>query len=334
MSDHDRDEITLAVDAVWRQLAPALEQHYRTIAVPRRRRAHRFVGLGLAAVLVGTGGAVAARSLLEEPAPPDVQASIAGVDAGMPADLQLRPDVTNARSVARDGDAVLYAADLPDGGVCTELAVAGRPAGAVCVRGRAPAAPIDATIPGTPEDRDANVVIGGRVNVAADVAVVVIGGHEGPERLAVALAPGGYFVVALDAPRSRAARAGIAIEAVRGGTIAASVDLTDAFTPEPGPAESIGLELVSGDGDLTKVVSIHGTVNVTGATAVRLVYPDGTTQEVGLRDRGEYALVLPVERQADLARRPGRVLVVDAAGHELASRVVAAVSWWRAHQGG
>ena len=168
---HRSDEggVAVAVDTVWRQLQPALEQHYTawTAAVrlmerrPGRRRTRRAVGLGLALAVVGTGGAVAARALLGDPAPPAVQASLAAVDEGMPADLRLQPDVANARSVARDGDVVLYAADLPDGGTCTELAIAGRPAGAICVRGSA-SPPIEASIPGTPEETTTPVVVGGR----------------------------------------------------------------------------------------------------------------------------------------------------------------------------
>ena len=115
----DEGGVAVAVENVWHQLQPALEQHYtaRSAAVrpmerrPGRRRTRRAVGLGLALVVVGTGGAVAARALLGDPAPPSVQASLAAVDEGMPADLRLQPDVANARSVARDGDAVLYAAD-------------------------------------------------------------------------------------------------------------------------------------------------------------------------------------------------------------------------------
>src|SRR4249920_2630847 len=72
VSDHDHDDqITLAVDAVWQQLLPGLEQHFASRAVPRRHRhARRAAGFGLAVALVGTGGAVAARALLGEPAPP------------------------------------------------------------------------------------------------------------------------------------------------------------------------------------------------------------------------------------------------------------------------
>lgn len=333
----DEGGVARAVDTVWRQLEPALEQHYAGLVavVPQdarrtgRRRTRRAVGFGLALAVVGTGGAVAARALLGDPAPPAVQASIAAVDEGMPADLRLQPDVTNARSVARDGDAVLYAADLPDGGTCTELAIAGRPAGAICVRGGA-AAPIQASIPGTPEDTTGPVVVGGRVNVVADRAVVVADG----ERLPVALEPGGYFVASLDAERSAAARRELSIEARQGDAVVATVDLSDAFSPERPLAEPISLELVSGEGDLSRVVSVHGAITVPGATAVRLVYPDGTATEVTVGPDGRYELTLPTDRQADLADRPGRVIALDAAGHELASRAVAAVSWWRAHEGG
>jgi hypothetical protein len=333
----DEGGVALAVETVWRQLQPALDRHYaeRATAVRpverqiTRRRTRRAVGLGLALAVVGTGGAVAARALLGDPAPPSVQASIAAVDEGMPADLRLQPDVANARSVARDGGAVLYAADLPEGGTCTELAVAGRPAGAICVRGAA-TAPIQASIPGTPEDTATPVVVGGRVNVAADRAVAVVEG----QRLPVVLEPGGYFVLSLDDEGSAAARRGLSVEALQGDVVVASLDLSDAFTPEHPLAEPISLELVSGDGDLTRVVSVHGTVTVPGAVAVRLLYPDGTATEVAVGPDGQYELTLPVDRQADLADRPGRLVALDAAGNELASRAVAAVSWWRTHEGG
>ncbi len=139
--------------------------------------------------------------------------------------------------------------------------------------------------------------------------------------------------LSLDGERSAAARRGLALEARQGDAVVASVDLSGAFTPERPLAEPISLELVSGDGDLTRVVSVHGTINVPGTVAVRLVYPDGTATEVVVGPDGDYELTLPADRQADLADRPGRVVALDAAGHELASRPVAAVSWWRAHGG-
>jgi hypothetical protein len=337
----DEGGVAVAVETVWRQLQPALERHYAApAAVGRsvdrhpgrhgRRRTRRVVGFGLALAVVGTGGAVAARALLGDPAPPSVQASLAAVDEGLPADLRLQPDVANARSVARDGDAVLYAADLPDGGSCTELAIAGRPAGAICVRDST-TAPIQASIPGTPEDTATHVVVGGRVDVAADRLVAVL---PDDQRRPIVLEPGGYFVLSLDGAGSAAARRSLTLEALRGDSVVASVDLSDAFTPERPRAEPISLELVSGDGDLTRVTRVYGTVTVTGTAAVRLVFPDGGTTEAAVGPDGGYDLTLPADRQADLADRPGRVVALDAAGHELASRAVAAVSWWRTHEGG
>ena len=251
----DEGAVAVAVDTVWRQLEPALEHHYAARdrvggpveRHPGRRRTRRVVGFGLAIAVVGTGGAVAARALLGDPAPPSVQASLAAVDEGMPADLRLQPDVANARSVARDGDAVLYAADLPDGGTCTELAISGRPAGAICVR-RSATAPIQASIPGTPEETTSPVVVGGRVNVGAERLVAVVAGDQ---RLPITLGPGGYFVLSLDRAASAAARRGLSLEAAQDDTVVAAVDLSDAFTPERPLAEPISLALVSGDGDLT-----------------------------------------------------------------------------------
>ena len=79
---------------------------------------------------------------------------------------------------------------------------------------------------------------------------------------------------------------------------------------------------------------VHGTVTVPGTAAVRLILPDGTATETAVGPDGRYELALPSDRQGDLAERPGRVVALDAAGHELASRTVAAVSWWRTHEGG
>jgi len=335
----DDGAVAVAVEAVWEQLRPAVERHYAVLAGPggdhlanrRRRHVRRVVAGGLAVAVVGAGSAVAARALLGDPAPPAVRSSISAVDEGMPADLRLQPDVAHARSVARDGDAVLYAADLKDGGECTELALAGRPAGAICVRGGAERSPIDASIPGTPEDVTSPVVVGGRINVAADHAALVL---DGGRQIPMALEPGGYFVAALGATDSATARRGLAVQATLDGALVASVDLSDAFTPERPSAEPISLELVSGDGDLVAVVAVHGSVTVPGAVAVRLVYPDGEFESVPIGPGGRYDLVLPVERRGALAERPGRIVAIDADGHELASRAVAAVSWWRAHQRG
>ena len=141
-------------------------------------------------------------------------------------------------------------------------------------------------------------------------------------------------VLSLDGARSAAARRNLSLEALQGDAVVASVDLSDAFTPERPLAEPISLDLVSADGDLTRVERVYGTVTVPGTTTVRLVLPDGSATEAAVGPDGRYELTLPVDRQADLAERPGQVVALDAAGHELASRAVAAVSWWRTHEGG
>jgi hypothetical protein len=323
---HDQVLVAAVVRDVWLELKPAAQRHIgaRSDGV-RRHRARRVTGVVLAGVALAAGGAAAAQVLVGDAAPPAVQASLGGVDEGLPPDLRLNPDVANARSVAVDGDAVLYAADLPGGGVCTEIATAGRPNGAVCRTSTQPQPAIDATIPGTPEDASGPVVVGGRVNVDADaVALVTSDGR----RLAVTMQPDGYYIVELNAADSAAAREGLRIEAAREGSVVASLDVSDAFTSEIGHADPIGLEMVSGSGDLTKVVSIYGTVQDAAAVTVRLIYPDGSTADTPVGAGGRYELTLAPERQGALDTAPGRLVAVDANGKELASRTVAAVSWW------
>ncbi len=259
---HDDAQVAMIVATVWGELGPAAERYLApgTRTSHRRRRQRRAVGVGLVVAVVGTAGAVAARAALGDPAPPPLQASMAAIDEGMPDDLRLNPDVSNARSVARDGDAVMYAADLPDGGVCTEIAVGGKPAGAICRSGNEAPQPIEASIPGTPEDPASTpVVVGGRVAADADRVVVVVGEEV---RIPVVLAPGGFFVVALDEVESTAGRQRMLIEASKGSDLVASIDVSDAFTPESGTLDPIAAELISGDGDLSRVVSIYGTVQV------------------------------------------------------------------------
>jgi hypothetical protein len=320
------------VDDVWAELEPAAT---RFLAEPTRRERtrhrRRSVGLAVVAVAIGAGAtAAAARALVGSPAPPAVQRSLAGVDEGMPADLRLNPDVTHARSVAVDGRAVLYAADLPAGGVCTEIALAGRPMGAVCRAGTDRKVPIEATIPGTPEDTGALVVVAGRVFDPADGGrLVTADGHA----ITLVLQTGGYFIVELGAAESAAARDGLRIVADRGGRKIAETDLSEAFTPERGRLDPIAVEMVSGSGDLAKVVRFFGSVRVKGAVAIRLEYPDGTGVDAPLGPGGSYAFNLPPAAQSAFARAPGRLVALDGAGHELASRTVAAVSFWHANEG-
>ncbi|MDQ1534466.1 MAG: hypothetical protein QOF28_2227 [Actinomycetota bacterium] len=320
------------VAEVWSELEPAATRY---LAEPRsRERARhrrRSVGLAVTALVIGAGStAAAARLLIGSPAPPAVQRSIAGVDEGMPADLRLNPDAMRARSVAADGSAVLYAADLPAGGVCTEIALAGRPMGAVCRADSDQPVPVEATIPGTPEDTGALVVVAGRVFAPADGARLVT--DDGRE-IALAVHDGGFFIIELSATESADARQGLRIEADRAGQKIGEIDLSDAFTPENGRLDPIAVEMVSGSGDLTKVVSFFGSVQVKGAATVRLEYPDGTHADARLGANGHYEFVLPLDAQDAFARAPGQLVALDDNGNELASRTVAAVSFWRASGG-
>jgi hypothetical protein len=323
---------TTIVAEVWAELEPAavryLSQPRRRARAARHRR--RSIGIAVSAIVIGVGGTAAAARLLGEPAPPAVRESIAGIDEGMPADLRLNPDATHARSVAVDGSAVLYAADLPDGGICTEIALAGKPMGAVCRAASATAVPIDATIPGTPEDTAAAVVVAGRIAAPADAAQLVT--SDGRE-IALSIQPGGFFIVSLSEADSDSARRGLHISSSRGGRAVASLDLTDAFTPENGRLDPIAVEMVSGPGDLTVVQKISGSVQVQGAVTVRLVYPDGTHVDTPIGADGAYEIVVPADRRTAFARTPGRLVALDSRGEELASRTVAAVSYWHANEG-
>jgi hypothetical protein len=91
--------------------------------------------------------------------------------------------------------------------------------------------------------------------------------------------------------------------------------------------------MVSGPGDLTVVQKFSGSVQVEGAVTVRLVYPDGTHVDAPLGADGAYEIVVPADRRTAFARTPGRLVALDSGGAELASRTVAAVSYWHANEG-
>lgn len=325
------DPTEAAVDAVWQQLEPGIatllaERRHTSRFRSRRRSGWIAVGVGL--VGVGVGGTAAARMLTGQPAPIPVQDDIAAVDEGMPADLRLNPDVTNARSVASDGDAVLYAADLKDGGVCTEVALGAAPLGAVCRKPAQPTQAIEVTVPGIPERSDPRVIIAGRVNVKADRANVVFAdGSQRPVRIESA----GFYVIELTGADAEAARLGSTVQALRDGAVIATVDVSAAFVEEPANSETLSLEMVSGPGDLTEVIRVYGTVRVPGGVRVLLIYPDGGTESTSINGDSSYQLTLAADRRRALADAPGRLVVVDLHGLELASRPVAAVSWWHSH---
>ena len=331
----DDADVARVLNQLWATLEPAATDYLDRVAPTRfhARRRRRVAALTVVLLAAGVGGTAAAVAVLGSPAPPSVQASLESVDDGLPADLRLHPDASRARSVAAAGTAVLYVADLPGGGYCTEIAVDGRPKGAVCrTASQATESVLEVTVPGTPEDVGAQVTVAGRASMPVDAIELQIAADD---RVPVVLAEGGFFIVQLDAARSAAARAGLRIEATRAGEVIESRDLTTAFAPETGTIEPISVEMVSGPNDLTLVSSFYGTVHVPGAATVRLAYPDGTTQDAVVAADGRFDLSVPSERHADFASRPGLLTALDASGSELASRTVAAVSFWvRAERGG
>jgi len=103
-----------------------------------------LASLALAGSAAGTG-----IELLGSPAPPAVRRDLRDVDHGMPRDLRLNPDVTQARAVAAANGSVVYFAPLKGGGYCAELVTqAAGSRGAVCSTAQqAQRTPISVTVP-------------------------------------------------------------------------------------------------------------------------------------------------------------------------------------------
>jgi hypothetical protein len=130
-----------------------------------------------------------------------------------------------------------------------------------------------------------------------------------------------FSLVGLDEGGDEVARAGIpAIEEEPVGPI-----------EDPAP---ITVDTVSDGSDFTKVLAVRGKVNAEGAVSLEFRYPDDTTVQVPLQQDHTYTFDIPADRQGDLFEAPGTLIAKDADGHEVASAPVAAVAFWRAHEGG
>jgi len=302
------------------------------------RRGNRRPVLLLAAALLVVGAGVAgAGALLGRPAPVAVRRDLADIDQGMPADLRLDPDIRDARLVATTDGARLYAAALPDGGVCTEIVdLDGRPSGAVCATAAELATmPISVTVPFVdPITLASPIVVGGRVNTPG--ATTLEARYGDGARREVTLRAGSYyvFVVPIDELAS-AHRGGLELVALAaGGTQIASADVpaTDFSDVQARDArEPIFVSTISTHRDYTLVLGIEGSVNVAGAQTLELRYPDGTTVDVPLGTGGDYRYRIPVTRRGDLATEAGTLIARDAGGDVLASRPVASLAYWRGH---
>jgi hypothetical protein len=304
-----------------------------------RRRRIRSIALAAAILLVVGAGAGTAAILLGEPAPPAVKKDIGAVDAGFPADLRYNPDVANARSVATTGASTLYYAELKDGGRCTEIATSGVPRGAVCKSAaQMQSEPIELTIPFTdPVTTSSPVTIGGHVNAEGVSSVEIRYGDGSSDP--IALGDNGFFI--FDVPNQHVAALHNADFSVlglnEGGEKVAEVAVPAIGVEPEGPIEDpapITVDTISDASDFTKVLGVRGRVNAEGAVSLEFRYPDGATITVALTHDRRYSFDIPSERQGDLFAAPGMLIARDADGKEVASVPVAAVAFWRAHQGG
>ena len=114
--------------------------------------------------------------------------------------------------------------------------------------------------------------------------------------------------------------------------LAQAVLPTDAITPpskveRPDPIE---IDIVSTEGDFTRVLRVRGKLHLAGVDHLTLQYPDGMTMWVPVRgQRFDYAV--PTGRQHDLMT-PGTVTAWSGDGRALADRPVAAVAFWRGRE--
>ncbi|HKR98996.1 MAG TPA: hypothetical protein VJU79_05730 [Candidatus Dormibacteraeota bacterium] len=307
----------------------ALQSEPLTLSRWGTHRALVASGLAVLGLMFAAGVAVAAVHVLGGPAPARVQHDLGSVDQGMPADLRYRPDVHNARLVADASGSQLYAADLRDGGYCSELVVRGRAAGAVCVSNAVLRVhPIQVTVPLPDSARGAPVVLGGRVTVA-HAAQIQAAYADGGRDLAPLM--GGYYVLSVSAShRASALASAFTLAAVdAAGRTLASVQIPAAGDETPPPAP-IDATTISDASDFTLVLGVEGTVNAAGATSLTLQLPDGSDLAVPLHADHTFRLDLPPALQRAFATRPGELIARDAAGRVVGTTMIESVAAARA----
>ena len=317
------------------ELMPAAER----LCTRRRVRARRARSALLATTVLALTAsvAVAALDVLGRPAPAPVKQDLRDVDAGLPRDLRLNPDVEHARSVAVAGDSVVYFAALAGGGYCAELVTEkGRPRGAVCsTRAQVDSTPLSVTVPFTDPVTDASPVsVSGHASVAAarSVELVYPDGATG----SVPIGARGFYVA--EVPSAHLAsvhRHGLMLIARDGDgrAVAEAVVPTDAISPpaaDAAPHDPIEIDTVSDERDLTLVLRVRGELHVEGAVRMTLEFPDGRTVAVPLHGpRFDYAV--PTARRRELMT-PGKLAAYGPGGRLLATRPVAAVAYWHGRE--
>lgn len=294
----------------------------------------RLVVIVAVATLAGAAAAAAA-TMLGGPALETVRQHLADLDRGMPADLRYNPDLANARAVAATPSGTLYAADLPDGGYCVEVASgADRPRGGTCVHASAAARqPIEVIAP-IPANEDAPLLVGGHLN-AADLATVRVRYAEntsgdvtlGLDRYFLLEVPVDQRVTALD---DGLELLGLDVD----GRVAAQVSvppLRDDDDSTFDERQPIFVSTVSDGSDFTLLLGIEGRVNISGYATLELAYPDGTMVAIPTEVDGSYRFDLPTDRRDDFARAFGVLTARDSNGRPVATAPVASVAAWRAH---
>ena len=303
----------------------------------RRNARRRTLRAGLtvaAAALVLTGAAFGAATLLGWPAPEHVKKELAAVDRGLPEDLRLNPDVEHARAVASDGSSTLYAADLRDGGRCTELVTADdRGRGATCANG---SDPIEITVPSDDGAAErAPVVLAGRLNASAGTSLEIA--YEGGGSDQIPLGDERYFVFEVPAEHSADARASGFRLIARDDqdSIVATGSVPSDWDDEAVPDEAAPLFVStrSDESDFTKVYGLEGHVGAPEAASLELDYGDGDRVGIPIQPGGSFTYTVPQDRVDDFMQ-PRLLVVRDQVGKALASRPVAAVAFWRGRERG
>jgi hypothetical protein len=337
----DADPVPHAVASSWSRSPEAERILLATLASepsPRpRRTARRSVRIALAAGLLVVGGGVAAgeAAVIGQPAPPPVRNDLRSVDAGLPDDLALNPDVQEAHIVASTGSSTLYAATLKDGGYCQELVTGGEPRGAVCATA-AQELPIDLTVPSTDPVADTSpVTVGGRVN-APGAASLAIRFPDGAEA-SIPLGEDGFFIYDVSPAELPSVHGGgflLVARDARGAEVAQGRLPADFAEGPRDQDQPLFVSTISTGGDFTRVLGVEGQVNVPGAASLTFTYPDGTAMEVPLGPDGSFRFDIPPVRQGDLYRAPGRLVARDVQERVVAQAPVAAVAYWRAVERG
>jgi hypothetical protein len=306
------------------------------VDLPRVTRG-RLVPLAAAVLLASaaTAGVAVANGLLGGPAPHPVQEHLAELERGMPTDLRYDPDLAHARAVAASGAAVLYLADLADGGYCMEIASeSDRPRGASCTpAARRAGLPLDVLAPIPDGDGDA-LVLGGRANSDSiqTVEVRYADGVVAPVDLGLDRA---WILTVPAAERASVLISGVVVAGLdRAGATVTAVPVPPLHDDDPdGTAHDADRPLVLGtvsDGsNLSRVVGIQGRVNLAGPVRLEVRFPDGSRLAVPVATDGAFRLTFSPDRQDDFARRPGSLVVLrdDAV---LASTPIYSVAAWRA----